>query len=107
MARLILAWLNLFQIKINLKKNAQSTLNIKSEDNLNDWDTCKGLLLRLASGTNLRSGNLLTGIKWGAVEYKEGGFSIQVINTKAPPSHSASQLANEDRTVPRYIDDRL
>ena len=85
------------------------------EENASDQDLLTALLLRVQSGTNLRSGNLLKDVHWRDVTKsctKAGAgaktlFTIKVINTKMNKDSGAKSLVEQDRKVVRHLDDRL
>jgi hypothetical protein len=52
---------------------------------LSDWDLMSGLVLRIQSGSNLRSGNLLNDLKWQHVSSASGKGefgTVMLMNTK-------------------------
>lgn len=78
---------------------------------LSDWDLCKALVLRVQSGTNIRSGNL-GDIIWSDVVCQKGTGefgSISVLNTKrvARSVGSASKVSRVQAKVARWIDDLI
>ena len=78
------------------------------EGSVGEEDLVGALLLRIQSGTNLRSGNLRQDVHWGDV-HKEVSlqglpvFSMNVINTKIGSSTAASSVVDQHRMVTRHM----
>jgi hypothetical protein len=79
---------------------------------LTDKELCGGLLLRIQSATNLRSGNLCKDLRWkDACSDRDRGHygSIQVVNTKrlTAANHDLGKLVNMVGRASRYFDDDI
>ena len=74
-----------------------------------DQNILHALVLRVQSGTNLRSGNLRQDIHWRDVFFRpsQNRFSIDVINTKINAGSGARSLRFNHRKVTKHLDDVL